>query len=1777
MNNVLIGVGGSGQHVVHAYLRMLALIQCNARDVPHVYIIDADATLGGATDGRLNLCYEIDRLHRQLVSALSPKHRAHFALVRPYFQSDSESQPGRVETALELSKCPAYLTDIFLTDDPHPSGRHAEANDRTVDLLQGMMANAKIGATAFAYKIQRTRNDDRLKSINFGYADEGSGMRSSLLDDVRGARVAIVGSSFGGTGSGVIPALVRHLASLSSAGPAATRAFMTLPWFDIDAGGASAAAIRPNGIDPKTRNAATGLRTYLGELDNGIANANYVISQCLGDNATRADRGNTHQGEDPHVFNLVLASSIEQFLWDKSDSGAVAGSQANRKLFGLVVSQPEEKRGRFDAQKSAHLRFRIDADKYLQLVDIVKEAEVLALALEKGAEFIAPGDRRFSVGGDKHDEPEALRELCKTIATTYDQKPLKKAWLGLGKETAPDEIYQRLADALKEYAETLRRSLVWLDAHRAADDGQQQGFTGLALDHLFDSELGEGGRYKSSRAIGEQTLASRWDAYGLKVISVATGNTELGRTTPRVAQAFALFMNGLSGQQSFVGELAELVANQPGSPIYHVVAAMLARQVAKAVEKARNQRMVLTAAQDSAPRGEATAFIKRLNTEATPESARLCVIDKLKLDAPIGDVDQQDYDSPIQETHPLSLRQIDPYLGVSPFGDKDVAAVRKMADERGAFPEAALQGIPNILAPKLLQQWRLKRADFVVPGSRPLLDESGRPVLRSSEQGLYLHACRIIEAAFWLLFTDDARIALKEYQDTEHSPRSPLVELINSEIKRLEPRGPENRLPRKVIVSQPGAQGAGRVVFVNDPQCAWYLAANHEARRFFAHVYAELPTVRYGNSELDLAWRHNTSRATVRPERGSYQERMIVGFHDYLARISANHQNRNLPWARALKDICAALKAIVADVSLDPPTTARVADIDVMTDAATGQLGSLEIRRPVALSALQGIFVKDPIYFFVGDDTRGEAQWAGLWPVTGAAWEHLVPPEGGREMDNPMTVQHMRDTALDPVERSSWNVQSIRLKFKELGLYEISRPFDKGGTGRPTIIPGTNETLDNLDWAAAVWPNFEAPDWTTYVAGGFWQGARKLEDFDLYAHDFELKDWCLIFYGDVRDRSGATKFGEIGRIEKRMPVKLRGVPRAVELVINQRILGSMPIRLGQLPPNTQSAACELALDFGTSNTCMAIKLGDEPRPMHLALLAGEAMPLRNARHEPLPELTAFIGPRKPPGLQASIADMQFRTPKSPLFVFQSFDIPDKKHTPRSVPSELISLKPRDDPEIAVWLAQRTTKFEAELAVDSTLTKHPAELREAVVTPHYTPFPPHPGGMKEARDLAQFLGSGFHQDFKWPPPSGEEDNIAFRAVYIEQILLAAAATLRCAGIRMIKRLVATYPGAFRTEYRDRYIADVNKIVDHVLAATGIEFDRTSNLRVQPRSETVAALAATNPGEETMKVTIDMGGGTTDVGIIVPKPQSAQQPLFSYMSSIRYAGNDLLRAVAKSPSFLTSLDTSPASADDAAARLKIVIRNSMQRFNDAAARVVARAFFEGLFEYIVTVIAAVVNQPDFPAGKRIDIYLFGNGFRLSNVFLEQNAFDIFGAVVQQCVRHGLISQAVADTIHPIESDNDPKLDLVSGALKLSSEANRIDLSRAAEMLQRVDNAGHNRVPIWYPCVHKGSQTSEHPVLGTLEEREKMLSDPGFVDAIRIDEMDTEKLKASFPITSQYWRNGQQIAAIFHNAPGGALMALGQYYLEGVRHTESSFAAVVLNKLAGEPQQRPYDSPY
>ena len=1759
MSNVLVGVGGSGQHVVHAYLRMLALTACRASDIPNVYIVDADARVGES-----GLCSDIAELHQRLTQPVAQENRPCFALIRPYFEPHADSTPGLAQKNLELDACPEVIKDIFLTDDP-ADGAHASANDRTVDLLQGMMANAKVGAMAFGFKVMRVGSDKSLIEVNFGAPDRGGKASFNLLSDVKNARVAVVGSSFGGTGSGVIPALVRFLSAQAAGRPVAVRAFMTLPWFEIDAGGNSAASIQAGGIDPKKRNAALGLRTYLSELDNATGNSNYVVAQFLGDTATRQDRGNYNQGEDPHVFNLVLATSIQSFLLETVDTGAVAGGgQGRRKLYGMFTDKSEEADGVFTADKSSHLRFRVKPDDNRQFLDIVKEADVLALVLEKGAEFITPGPNQFKVeGAVKQTEPEALIELCKNIATTYEKKPLiKKGSFFMKKELAPDEVYGKLAEALRRVSTTVRRSLLWVDDHRKTDD-RPSGIAFPPLGHLFVVQKADG-RSLDILPASEDYLRAQWDAYGLNIKrKEGKGKaTELTAKTERISQAFALFMNCMFNDKNYVEELMSLSTNQAGAPIYEVAAQMLAEAVfAEVIEARAASRSTdnLRDAQDNRKAtGQLKAFIKGVMVNPDPDGSRLCVLSKSMLDGAVGDAVGGSSQDPIHEDHPVSLRQIDPYLGISKEQNYDISAVAKLAAGTAWFPESALKGIPNVIAPLLLQEWRLGLSRHTSSDEEGLFEQ--RNSVRLSQLGLFQHATKVVEAGFWLTFTKDSRVKLIDLDTNQGLRNSAFCQLVNKELKDHKGSAVENALPsRALVLSDSQGKNAGRVVLVADSHCGWYLPANSVARQFFGRIMAELPSVKYGRFKLDRAWVGHG--APEQPTPGSFDANLIAGFQAFVKRIVKMAGKNTAPWVVAMREV----ETCIDRLGLEESSLQFQRSGSFFLELGAGaEVTEVALLSPKALDNIKDLLIEKPVYFFVGDENKGTDAWNELWPIKGAAWEHLDPPEKS-EAASPITAvcTVARDSHID--QRSAWEIVNLRLNLRGLGTKDFKYPFGKGQ------IPGSSESTEQLPWAAAIWPNFKAEDWKCYYAGGVWESAsKKLVDFD-NGNSFKTEEWELRFYGDkFPDKPDASQlsdgesdatpsFGLIGTVLKQMPVKLTGVPRAVELVISGRIMGSMPIVLKSLPENMRGRRCDIAIDFGTSNTCMAFKEEGSDTAKPLALIPGEHL-----FDTQLPYMTALLGPRKAPNEKEPLAEKFFKSPRAPVFHFQSFNKLRKDGVPGSIPSELINLRSPSHSGQTLYLQKYKDEFERDFGLDKDLCSRPKSMQQAVVTPHFTPFPPDPGGLESATDLAQFLGAGLHRGFKWPAAVGDgTENYGFRSVYLEQILMAACASLRWAGIRDVTRFVGTYPHAFEESYRETYKNHLSKLVKFCFAQSGLKLSLATGVLM--KSETVSALASTDIGRD-ICVSIDMGGGTTDVGFVVPGMRNGEKDLFSFMSSVKYAGTDLLRALVKSPALTDLLgdvtDTDELKLDS----LSIKIRQGVS-LNKPSVSKVARAFFEALFEYVFGILSAITSNENFPKNKQINVYLFGNGFKLINVFLGIKPEDFLKDVINSLKTAGLFTPEIAARIQLAEQKGDAKLALIEGALygKVGG-GDASDESRSQKLLREVEDEGHGRVAIWYPCIRKPGGPVSQVTLGTKAERlEMVLDNSALREALSVDLDDMSALTRSFPITSKYWADTKALTAIFNNAPQKNLVSLGSYYLEGREGVNSSFARVVLPVLA------------
>jgi hypothetical protein len=317
---------------------------------------------------------------------------------------------------------------------------------------------------------------------------------------------------------------------------------------------------------------------------------------------------------------------------------------------------------------------------------------------------------------------------------------------------------------------------------------------------------------------------------------------------------------------------------------------------------------------------------------------------------------------------------------------------------------------------------------------------------------------------------------------------------------------------------------------------------------------------------------------------------------------------------------------------------------------------------------------------------------------------------------------------------------------------------------------------------------------------------------------------------------------------------------------------------------------------------------------------------------------------------------------------------------------------------------------------------------------------------------------------------------------------------------------------------------------------------------------------------------MGGGTTDVGIVVPDMEGPGQP-FSYMSSVRYAGNDLLRALLTVPKLRVSLGSVDESDERRLDSLRIKIRAGDQKLSDPAVGSVAQAFFDGLFEYVFSLLAAVSRHPGFPHESEIRFHLFGNGFKLTNVFLERNASDFLTSVKRELTEKGVISPEVSQRIHIKPVPGDAKLALIEGAITGAIDETDSDDNNLAKMLRAVEAAGHSRVAIWYPCVKRKGEAVSEITLGTAAERAEVLENlHGQRDRLTIDFRNMEALQRSFPLTSKYWAgNPDVVDRIFGAMPNLRMIALGAYYLSGSNDGTNSFASEIL-PVIGRAAKKP-----
>lgn len=139
----------------------------------------------------------------------------------------------------------------------------------------------------------------------------------------------------------------------------------------------------------------------------------------------------------------------------------------------------------------------------------------------------------------------------------------------------------------------------------------------------------------------------------------------------------------------------------------------------------------------------------------------------------------------------------------------------------------------------------------------------------------------------------------------------------------------------------------------------------------------------------------------------------------------------------------------------------------------------------------------------------------------------------------------------------------------------------------------------------------------------------------------------------------------------------------------------------------------------------------------------------------------------------------------------------------------------------------------------------------------------------------------HEDLKWQNLEGTSE-VALQ-VYLERLLLPVFADLAVRGARHAQ-VAATFPLAFDTFRASRFQSCLGGVVQRLAQASGMHIDSP----IQLYSESHAGMHATSAAPADFSLTIDMGGGTTDIAVF-----KDQQVLVA--ESLRIGGRVLLRAL------------------------------------------------------------------------------------------------------------------------------------------------------------------------------------------------------------------------------------------------------------------------------------------
>ena len=515
----------------------------------------------------------------------------------------------------------------------------------------------------------------------------------------------------------------------------------------------------------------------------------------------------------------------------------------------------------------------------------------------------------------------------------------------------------------------------------------------------------------------------------------------------------------------------------------------------------------------------------------------------------------------------------------------------------------------------------------------------------------------------------------------------------------------------------------------------------------------------------------------------------------------------------------------------------------------------------------------------------------------------------------------------------------------------------------PEAAPGTPEAHAFRGVNLRMWPRVEFKEWRTYLIGlsaASEEGAKALKGERLQlraAYRTRQDDKWTHIEQQMRDGEAVTAATD-------------GRPRwlLVEVADSQRGSGARAAVAGgvlSIPAATQTCKglgqLDLAIDFGTSNTCLALR-DTQRRPQLLprADVDQETLYLMHAG----PDSTEQRGPDLWPA-------QQWFGPKQDLF-----------------PSELLFLEQRDAVEQQLGDIEKW-RFGVDFGVPGA-------------------------GVDVLYDEAAHLLA----HFKWnsmlqASAPGFVSNIEeLQACYLEAVLTCAVARVLASGRTGIGtvQVIWSYPVTFQQDDMTTLSSAMSRTAERLAGSTGMVWQQP-----QPGANESAA-ASYNAGDPDADVAIyaDMGGGSTDIAIENPAQSHRDSPTPLFITSVKYAGANLLEAYAGDGTDGTSCLNQDVGVDSLRRRIREAKRimdvvGNPRLFNKTFAKQVktrTKHFYSYIIEYTARMLAsAILDKRAFrdqePSEElRVAIYFLGNGWGFGGI-LDNDIHDLLMSNVQNRV--------------------------------------------------------------------------------------------------------------------------------------------------------------------------------